>query len=115
MTTVKHDARQRVIPKALTCAPVAFHPVGEEVILMHHRGLDDAHGRPRAQEGAAQAHEGKQAVGTARLGEGGDEAVRSTLKRGSGFVRAIGRACLRYRARPEAVHIRYIVTCIAHV
>ena len=32
------------------------------VVPMHHRGLGDANGRPRAQESAARAHEGKQVL-----------------------------------------------------
>ena len=62
---------QEGIPKVLTCAPVAFHPVAGEVVLMHQRGLGDAHGRPRAQGGVAQAHGAKQAVGTAPPRKGG--------------------------------------------
>ena len=72
---------QKAIPKALTVAPFACRAVAAEVVLMHHRGCGDAHGRPRAQDHAAEAHEAKQAFDTARHGEATDEAVRSRLKR----------------------------------
>ena len=61
--------------------PLALRAVASEVMLMHQCGLDDGHGRLRAQDHVAEAHEGKEAVGTARLGEGGDEAVTLRLKR----------------------------------
>ena len=69
------DRSSRGDTKALTIAPLALRAVASEVMLMHQCGLDDGHGRLRAQDHVAEAHEGKEAVGTARLGEGGVEAT----------------------------------------
>ena len=44
---------------------MAFGSVAGDVVLTHQRGHGDTHGRPRAQDDAADAHEGKQVVATA--------------------------------------------------
>merc|ERR1711965_50686 len=84
------DRGSRGDTKALKCAPLAFCPVAGEVVLMHHRGLSDAHGRPRAQEDAAEAHGAKQVAATTRPGKVPMKPSESRLKRGyqSSQVRA---------------------------
>ena len=76
------DRGSRAHDKALACAPVACRPVAEEVVLMHQRGLDDATGRLRAQEGAADAQDA-------------ERVARSTSTRGGAVLCVVDRPASR--------------------
>ena len=71
------EAVRSRLKRGYRSAHLRSRPVAAEVVLMHHRGLGDAHGRPRAQEDAAEAHDAKPVARHARLGGGGDGALRS--------------------------------------